>query len=132
MLEIIETLILTLLLMHVPSEGSLSRYDPGVMERVLDWRHKHGIPAGFDPYGRNYDGYIAVADCDRVGDTAVLDLYISGEYMGQKTVLISDCAGAPETVQWMIDHRIVAEIGWQGWTDWGIEDGAGAWIILNP
>lgn len=50
-------------------EGSLSRYDPLVMEGVMDWRHSNGIPAGFNPHQPEYAGYVAVVDCRNVGRT---------------------------------------------------------------
>jgi len=72
-IEIFELIMMSILLSVAPTEGSLSRYDPGVMDRVLEWRHTTGYPAGFDPYARPYDGYIAVADCDLVGKDAEVD-----------------------------------------------------------
>jgi hypothetical protein len=111
-------------------EGSLSRYNPDVMPRVLEWRHDNGIPAGFDPY-RGYDGYIAVAWCELVGKEADVQVYVRGEYIGTKHVLIADCAGHWSTYRWMYEQQIAAELDWQSWCSWGLEDGTGAWVKVE-
>lgn len=112
--------------------GSLSRYDPGVMGRVLEWRHETGYPAGFDPY-QDYDGYIAVMWCEWVGHAADLDLYVDGEFVGTKHVLISDCANPQHlhTLHWMATAGIAAEVDYAAWQAWGLEDGVGAWIDVR-
>lgn len=117
-------------------EGSLSRYNPGVMEDVLAWRHENGIPAGFNPWpvgGRPYDGFIAVIGCENVGKTALLWLTIDGVTLPDpKRVYIADCTspGRP-AAQWMVDHQIAAEVDYEAWNEWGIVDGRGAWVEVE-
>lgn len=112
------------------NEGSLSRYDQGVMERVLEWRHTNGIPSGFDPY-KEYDGYIAVMDCSDVGKEAELTLTINYEKQHPIKVLISDCTESEATKDWMVSNRIVAELDYDSWIANGIKDGEGAWAKLE-
>lgn len=117
-------------------EGSLSRYDPGVMSRVLEWRHRNGIPAGFDPWpiGREpYDGYIAVIGCEHVGKTAVMWVTIDGVRQEQpKQVYVADCTtpDAP-AADWMRDYQIAAELDYAAWQAWGVVDGRGAWVEVT-
>lgn len=117
-------------------DGSLSRYDPGVMADVLHWRHSNGIPDGFDPYHPQYVGYIAVVDCRNVGREAWLTLTI--DYIQQPPVLVyvADCAspGTP-AAKWMARERIAAEIDYDAWVQLGIVDGRGAWArvaVVRP
>ena len=111
-------------------EGSLSRYDPGVMERVIDWRHTHGIPAGFDPYREDY-AYIAVIDCRNVGRSGWLTPTIDGVTYEPRRVYVADCTspGRP-AAKWMYDEVIAAEVDFAAWIDWGIVDGEGAWVVV--
>lgn len=112
-------------------EGSLSRYDPGVMEGVLHWRHTNGIPAGFDPYG-DYDGYIAVIDCRNVGRVGWLTPTIDGVTHEPRRVYVADCTspGRPAAV-WMEENQIAAELDYEAWQAWGIVDGEGAWVVVE-
>ena len=109
-------------------DGSLSRYDPGVMADVLHWRHSNGIPDGFDPYHPQYVGYIAVVDCRNVGREAWLTLTVEGETRQPVLVYVADCTspGTP-AAKWMIGHQIAAEIDYDAWVQLGIVDGRGAW-----
>lgn len=117
-------------------EGSLSRYDPGVFERVLDWRHTNGIPGNFDPYPIDqppYDGFIAVIGCENVGKVATLTLTIDGVTLpDRKRVLVSDCTspGRP-AAEWMTEHQIAAEVDYAAWVAWGVRDGEGAWVEVE-
>ena len=111
--------------------GSLSRYDPGVMERVNEWRHTNGIPSGFDPYSVDYDGFIAVEGCVNVGKTATAYVTIERVRTGPYSFYISDCADNPATVGWMHRNKIAAEIDYEAWVTLGIVDGKGAWVELT-
>lgn len=113
------------------TEGSLSRYDPGVMDRNLTWRHTNGIPSGFSPYQEKYEGHIAVADCKMVGKDAWLTVTIDRVEMDPILVYISDCTNSPNTLRWMRNGRIVAELDWETWDKLGIKDGSGAWGKLE-
>lgn len=112
-------------------EGSLSRYDPGVFERVLDWRHTHGIPAGFDPYREDYAGYIAVIGRENVGREGWLTLTVDGIEVGTYRVYVSDYTspGTP-AAKWMYDELICCEVDFAAWQEWGVIDGEGAWAVV--
>jgi hypothetical protein len=101
------------------------------MEQVIQWRHENGIPAGFDPFG-DYDGYIAVLDCRNVGRSGWLTPTIEGVTGHPRRVLVADCA-SPGTAaaRWMSDNNICCEVDYQGWVDWGIQDGRGAWVVVE-
>jgi len=111
-------------------EGSLSRYDPGVMESIMDWRHTNGIPAGFNPYG-DYNGFIAVLDCRNVGKVAWVTVTIEGVTYEPKRVYVADCTSpGTSAARWMVSNSIAAELDYQAWVDWGIVDGRGAWVEI--
>ena len=81
-----------------------SQYSQRVMERVIAVQQKWGhLPQNIE----GYDGYVAVADCHRIGQT----LWARPEGTEKwERFLITDCAGSPETVLWMrnvpieVDH----------------------------
>jgi len=110
-----------------PTQGSLSRYAPGVMERTNEWRHKHGIPAGFDPY-TGYDGFVATGYCGDVGEVAIAYLTIEGVESGPYRFYVSDCASNPATLGWMAREQIAGELDFETWQRLGIVDGRGAWM----
>jgi hypothetical protein len=113
--------------------GSLSRYDPQVMERVIEWRYEHNVPAGFDPWP-TYATYVAVVDCRNVGRSGWMTLTIEGETRPPERIYVTDCAtpGTP-AAEWMEREQIAAEIDYGSWVRFGIEDGKGAWaeIVLD-
>lgn len=113
-------------------DGSLSRYAPGVMEGVMEWRHGHGIPGGFDPYRPEYAGFVAVVDCRNVGRAGWLWLTVEGERRPLPyRVYVADCASpGSAAADWMERERIAGEVDYAAWTDWGIVDGQGAWVEI--
>ncbi len=126
-MALIQAFIVAFLIIASDYEGSISRYDSGVMERNLEWRHTNGYPAGFDPYSKDYDGYIAVMNCRDVGKEAELTLTVNGTTLDPLHVLISDCTEDVKTMKWMVDENITAELDWETWQRLGIQDGSGAW-----
>ena len=110
-------------------EGSLSRYAPGVMPRVNEWRHDNGIPGGFNPY-QDYDGYLALESCQDVGKVATAYLIIDRVQSGPYTFYISDCTESPHTIEWMQRNRIAGELDYEAWQRFGIVDGRGAWLQI--
>ena len=75
--------------------GYASQYDPGVMERVIAVQQRWGhLPQNVE----GYDGYVAVADCRRIGQT--LWARPEGDEKWER-FLVTDCAGSPETILWM-------------------------------
>lgn len=142
MIQIIEWIAITIALATTPPtptappppsyfEGSLSRYDPGVMNRVIDWRYQNGIPEWFDPHREDYDGFVAVIDCRNVGRSGSMTVIIDGEERGTFRVYVSDCASpGTRAARWMIKANVAAEIDYDTWKEWGIVDGRGAWVEI--
>lgn len=52
------------------------------------------------------DGFIAVLDCGRIGETWLL----RPQGRDWETFLVTDCAGDLETVKWMQNNNILAEV----------------------
>lgn len=115
-------------------EGSLSRYNPGIMESVIGWRLQHNVPRGFAPYATEYGGYVAVVDCRNVGRAGWLTLTIEEETQPSIYIYVADCT-SPGTAaaNWMQnpDAPIAAEIDYEAWVRNGIRDGEGAWAVLR-
>jgi hypothetical protein len=83
--------------------GILSQYALYDMPPVVEARQAWGqLPADLT----GIDGFIATADCDRLGDTALLSIN-DGEWL---TVMAADCSGHTSTTEWMRDNNILAEI----------------------
>ncbi len=84
-------------------EGSLSAYDKEPTDQTIKNRQQWGqIPNDLS----NFDAYIAVLDCNRIGQTGILKT-ISGNLK----VLIFDCAGIQDGgAEWMINNNYVAEL----------------------
>ena len=75
---------MTLVLAVLLASGEATRYDPGVMEQVVENRMGWGqVASGTDP-ARS----IALLDCDRIGETVWLEA--GGRLVGPLTV--ADCA----------------------------------------
>ena len=111
-------------------QGSLSRYDAGVMERNNEWRHTNGVPGGFNPHGE-YDGYLALFDCDDVGKVVTALITIDRVQSGPYRFYVADCTESPYTKRWMLDNRIAGELDYEAWQRFGIVDGRGAWLQIE-
>lgn len=86
--------------------GFLSQYAQGVMEPTIAARQEWGqLPLDLS----GFDGFIAVADCGLVGQTA----YLSIEGGPWLTVGIADCSGHWHTTAWMREAKIIAEVGYR-------------------
>lgn len=102
-------LLLTLALALAPSdgveEGYISAYDYNPTVGTINYRLDEGsIPAWYSLY----DGVVAVQDCDRVGQSALL--YVGDERFN---VLVFDCAGIEDGgYAWMEDNNVLAEVGY--------------------
>jgi len=90
--------------------GIVSQYSPGVMEEVVANR----VAWEQLPYPLpGVDGYVAVRDCDRIGDIMYLRP-VGGEW---EKFLVADCAMPPGTDgawEWMTEYNILAEVDY--WT----------------
>lgn len=89
-------------------DGYLSAYDKNPTVYTIQYRQEVGdIPRDLS----KYDGVIAVLDCGKIGQEAVLAI-------GEKTlsVIVFDCAGQSDGGHaWMVENNIVAEVGWGIW-----------------
>lgn len=99
--------------------GLTSRYDLGVMQATLEARIDMGQFS--QHYVHQFDGYAAVADCNRIGDTIWVLVndgrhYVTGELVDGgrwQRVLIADCArrdGLDGALDWMTSNGILTEI----------------------
>lgn len=109
--------------------GYASAYAPGVFEDVVRYRLDNGLWRVPPPYGWFYevDGYIAGTDCARVGELATLYDPAGQEY----TVLYADCAGDADTLTWMLDNRIVAELDARLWATLTAAHGRPLEVVLR-
>lgn len=62
------------------------------------------------------DGYVAVADCKRIGEEVLL--YREG--VGLERFLVFDCSGHVETSRWMLDNNILVEVDRETAERWDI------------
>lgn len=91
--------------------GIASQYAPGVMERVVSVRRAGRttatLPAGLPPV----DGYVAVADCKRIGQ--IVWLRPEGQEHWER-FLVTDCANpADGSDRWMRRNGILVEVDYQ-------------------
>lgn len=117
-------LLIVLTLLFVPLEpippepvtGWASQYAKGVMERVLDYRIRHGtvIPD-------NVDGYVAAQECSDIGKIVYLRPLGSQNW---ESFWVADCAGPhlrPDGLtgyQWMLRYNILVEVDWETAVRW--------------
>lgn len=86
-------------------EGTFSQYNRGPTDSQI-WYHTE--VTGLLKKGRGYQGFVAVVDCDRVGD----DAWIRVGKSGWLKVFVFDCSGHLSTTRWMFENNIPAELGW--------------------
>lgn len=114
-------LLIILALFLIPSEpvsqvGWASQYAKGVMDRVLDYRVRHGatIP-------EEVDGYVAAQSCDDIGKIIYLRPLGTEAW---ESFYVADCAGPhlrPDGLtgyQWMIRYNILVEVDWETAVRW--------------
>lgn len=83
--------------------GWLSQYGEAPTVATIAYRQSVGdLPLDLSPF----DGFVAVADCGRIGDTGWLS--IRGGPL--ERIAVFDCAGADGTAQWMDGNNIIAEV----------------------
>ena len=90
-----------------------SRYDPTPMAATIELRQDWGqLQADLSMY----DGFVAVADCTRIGQ----DTYLKPAHLTDfERFLVVDCAGAASTHSWMIDNDILVELDYDTAERWG-------------
>ena len=112
MLRLLTWLLHVILLTIAPApveSGWASRYDEGVMAATVAARQEWGqLPQDLT----GWDAFIAVADCDHIGDTVWI--WFDGLDDWQRA-LVTDCArrdGTDGALQWMRENSILYEVGW--------------------
>lgn len=99
--------------------GWLSQYSEAPTVATIDYRQRIGdLPADLG----HYDGFIAVADCGRIGASA----WLSIEGGALERVAVFDCAGADGSAQWMENNQIIAEVDFYTAERYALEGGAQA------
>jgi len=99
--------------------GLTSRYSPGVMQATIAARIEMGQLSAHSVAA--HDGYVAVLDCNRIGDTLWIMVndgrhWQTGELVDGgrwQRVLVTDCArrdGADGARSWMADNGILTEL----------------------
>ena len=106
---------LLLLLLVLIAKGKATRYDPGVMLEVVANRVAWGQ---LDPARRGYRGFVAVADCEYVGETVWLQLP-DGEFVGP--YLVADCGRACDQERLARIHFAV-DLSWRVALHLGVVD----------
>lgn len=95
--------------------GYASRYDSGVMEGVVNYRYETGYWRTTPPENvSTISAYIAVADCAMVGRVVEVRP-VGGPW---EMALVSDCAGADGTPEWMAVNNVVMELDYPTFTRW--------------
>lgn len=90
--------------------GWLSAYGQQPTDATIAYRQEIGdIPNNLSMY----DGVIAVLDCGRIGEEALL----RAEGVSLR-VMVFDCAGDSDGgYEWMIENNIAAEVGYYLWQE---------------
>ncbi len=91
--------------------GYASAYAPGVFREVVYHRLENRLWRNIPPSRWIYaDGYVAVMDCSRVGEMAVM---VVDEQ--RYDVLIADCAGADGPIDRFEKMGVILEMDWELW-----------------
>lgn len=101
--------------------GYLSAYSYWPTVRTIEYRQQaQQIPLDIE----EFDVFLAVPNCDLIGDTGTLTIEAQDMLWGlgsveyaQYDALVFDCAGAGEDIghNWMIDNLIAAEVDYFFW-----------------
>lgn len=121
---------LLLTLVSSARSGYVSRYDPGVFEAVVSHRFVNGWwrnepPADWDTVA----GYAVTTDCNQVGQ--VLLMRPVGATTWER-VLVADCSGDLESMNWMLDNNIIAELDYGLFMRWAAEYGLPLAVEMRP
>ena len=104
--------------------GWLSQYGKAPTVGTIAYRQSVGdLPLDLTPF----DGFVAVADCGRIGDTGWLS--IRGGPL--ERIAVMDCAGDAETVSWMSSNSILAEVDYWTAERYGLDGGDSAIIFWD-
>lgn len=110
-------LLILLFLLFTNSEeakiGWTSRYDPNPMNATIELRQEWGqLPQNLEMY----DGFVAVADCDRIGEETYLKPINATQF---ERFLVVDCAGSQQAYNWMVENNIIVEVDYTTAERWG-------------
>lgn len=86
--------------------GVWSQFNQGPTDGQI-WYHTTQTRLLKNP--KQYDGFIAVADCKLVGDEAWIKVY---PWKRWHHVFIFDCSGHASTTRWFHEAGIIGELGW--------------------
>ena len=87
----------------IPMSGFLSQYGYEPTVATIAYRQDIGdLPLDMS----RYDGVVAVSDCGLIGHEGRLT--VDGR---RYRIIIFDCAGDVDTVQWFHEDRIICEVG---------------------
>ena len=92
-----------------------SQYAESVFDRVVATRQAGRTAKDLPMLLPDVDGFIAVADCDQIGD--VWTLRPAGQVQWE-TFLVADCSGHAATTEWMTRNEIICEIDYEAASRW--------------
>jgi len=104
-----------LLAFSVLLAGWASQYGPGVMESVIRVRQAGRTAMTLPMELPETDGYVAMVECDRIGD--VVYLRPLGDEVFE-SFLVVDCSGHAETTDWMERNNILVEVDYETALRW--------------
>ena len=106
-----------------PQPAYASRYAPGIMLATVEARQEWGhLPNDLS----RFDGFVAVGDCDRVGETIILR-DASKPNQPWLRMAVADCAGDEHAAAFMehiaveVDHNTAQSWGFDCLCGWPIE-----------
>jgi len=96
-----------------------SQYSPGVMADVVRVRQHAPTFAPLPLYLPSVDGFVAVRDCDRIGEL-ILIRPVGVDWW--ETHMVADCTKQPGTdgaYEWMTENGIGVEVSYETAARWG-------------
>lgn len=107
------------LIILVTVTGFASQYAPGKMESVIWVRQNRPVSKPLTPDLPPVDGYIAVLDCDEIGEVWWLRPDLPGwAWDDWESFLVVDCAGSIQTRDWMLRNNILIEVDYNTAARW--------------
>ena len=93
-----------------------SQYGPGTMEMVVENRQNGNAWVSLPVETPDVDGFIAVQDCENLGDTWYIQNPINGKW---ESFWIVDCARPGDgSAAWMEENNIAMEVDYQSAVRW--------------
>lgn len=105
------------------ASGWCSHYNPGVMQATVEVRSSfRPNDIGYLAPSSTAQGYIAVVDCARLGETVWVRFGDSAEW---NQLQVSDCSGHESTTRWMRENNILGEVDYWMAARYGFAGGPG-------